>query len=59
MLLLLPFTILLLSPTMLLLPVIVVPAGRKISISLIAVALALLVLVLLEVALGAVEPVVV
>lgn len=59
MLLLLPFTILLLSPTMLLLPVIVVPAGRKISISLIAVALALLVLVLLELALGAVEPVVV
>jgi len=53
----LPVMTLLLSPTMLLLPVIVVPPetnpGRKISISLIAVAVAVLVLVLLDDALGA------
>ena len=52
-----PVMTLLLSPTMLLLPVIVVPPetnpGRKISISLIAVAVAVLVLVLLDDALGA------
>ena len=42
---------------MLLLPVMVVPPGRKMSISLIAVAVALLVLELLDDALGAVDDV--
>ena len=51
--LLFPVITLLLSPTMLLLPVMVVPPGTKMSISLIAVALALLVLLLVDDALGA------